>query len=187
MYMSKRKRDIFEMPLAFTDVETTGLDVDRHEIIEIGLVLVRQGDLELLDEWGTKVKPLHPERISAASQVVNGFDEHEWEGAPGIAFALQQYSSRVQGALFAGWNVRFDVKFLEKAFREQGKQFNDVMDYHAFDVIPLAMEALRSQQLKELTLSGVAQALGIPPEPEIHRALNGARLAFEVYKKLRKS
>lgn len=183
--MPKRKVDVFEMPLAFTDVETTGLDLDRHEIIEIGLVLVRQGDLEVIDEWETKVKPAHPERVSAASQAVNGFDEHEWEDAPGIALAISQYSSRVQGALFAGWNVRFDVKFLEKAFREQSIQFNNVMDYHAFDVIPLAMEALRGKHLNELKLSEVARALGIPPEPEIHRALNGARLVFEVYKKLR--
>ena len=35
-------KEIFKRPIAITDVETTGLDAVKHEIVEIGLVLIDQ-------------------------------------------------------------------------------------------------------------------------------------------------
>ena len=53
-----------EQKLAFIDVETTGLDITRHEIIQIGAVIVSQDGMvddkfkfTVLEELELKVKP----------------------------------------------------------------------------------------------------------------------------------
>jgi DNA polymerase III epsilon subunit-like protein len=47
---------------AFIDIETTGLNLLKNEIIEIGCVLTTQ-NLEVIEEFELKIKP---ERISRA-------------------------------------------------------------------------------------------------------------------------
>lgn len=184
---TNKVKSIFELPLAFTDIETTGLRVGYHEILEIGLVLVDPVTLEVKDKWEIKVAPSHPERAMPSSLAINGYQEQQWVDAESLTDAMQEYARRVQGSLLAGWNVRFDAAFLSLAFSECGMDIYKAMDYHAFDVMPLALEALRDNRPPRFSLNGVAAHLGLPQEPTIHRALNGARQAFEVYKALRKA
>lgn len=58
-----------DRPLAFTDVETTGLDPHIHEIIEIGLVLVEHKDLTVVEELNLKIKPEHIETATAEALI----------------------------------------------------------------------------------------------------------------------
>lgn len=177
--------DIFTLPMAFTDLETTGLNPDFHEIIEIGLVVVNQATLEVMDEWESKVAPQHPDRAKPLVRKINGFDEAQWQDAPPLSSAIGEYLKRTHGSILCAWNVRFESKFLDKAFRTNGLNIDELLHYHAFDVVPLAMEQLRGSDLKKFTLSEVARYIGLEPEPPVHRALNGAKKAFEVYKTLR--
>lgn len=183
---NSKAKPIFDLPLAFTDIETTGLRVGYHEILEIGLVVVDQATLAVKDEWEIKVAPSHPERAMPSSLAINGYHEDQWADAPSLTEAIGEYAKRVQGGLLAGWNVRFDAAFLSLAFSECEMDIYKAMDYHAFDVMPLALEALRENRPPRFSLNGVAAHLGLPQEPTIHRALNGAHQAFEVYKAVRK-
>ena len=53
--------------LAFIDIETTGLNLIEHEIIEIGCV-VTAPNLKVIEEFKLKIKP---ERIEDAEPVSN--------------------------------------------------------------------------------------------------------------------
>ena len=46
--------------LAFIDIETTGLNLLKHEIIEIGCVLTTP-ELKVIEEFELKIKPEHIE------------------------------------------------------------------------------------------------------------------------------
>ena len=48
--------------LVFVDVETTGLDPDRHELIEVAAVRVHPHTLEPLDHLSVRVVPERLER-----------------------------------------------------------------------------------------------------------------------------
>ena len=50
---------------AFIDIETTGLNLRKHEIIEIGVVLTTP-TLEIIEEFEIKIKP---ENIESADPV----------------------------------------------------------------------------------------------------------------------
>ena len=62
-----------EAPLAFTDLETTGDIFTKHEILEIGLVVVNQKTLEVIDELNLKIKPLYIENVVPAALAKNGY------------------------------------------------------------------------------------------------------------------
>ena len=168
--------------IAITDLETTGLSVEKHEIIEIGLVLVSQPDLEIIETWETKVKPLHPETANKDAFRINGYTPLEWSNAISIQEAMMVYAQKTKDALFCAYNVLFDYPFIRKAFRET--QVTNSMDYHGIDIPSLVWEKLRKTDHSRVKLSLTAEYLGVLQEPEVHRAINGAMSAYQVLKKL---
>lgn len=169
-------------PIAITDVETTGLSSKTHEIIEIGMVLVDQNTLEIIDTFEIKIKPQYPERGSWKAFQVNGYKPEEWLGAVTIEEAIRQYGEKVKGAMFCAHNVTFDWSFIGEAFEKAGIECS--LDYHRLDLLTLAWSKLGSKGLERLRLKSVCEFLEIDPEPEPHRALNGAMAAYQVYRAL---
>lgn len=178
--------DMIDRPIAITDLETTGLDERQHEIIEIGLILAHQQTLEVLDTLEVKVRPENIERASLEALRRNGYSAELWKDAISLQDATQQYAERTRNAMFAAHNVAFDWAFLREAFRRT--QVRDLMDYHRVDLFTIAWEKLsRSSDLKKFNLAELCRYFHIPEEPEPHRAINGARCAYEVFKRLRTS
>lgn len=174
---------LLDRPLAITDYETTGLDPDVHEIIEIGLVVVDQATLKMISELDLKVKPTRIETASPKALEINGYTEEDWRGACSLHEAMQQFASHVGGAMLLAHNMGFEWSFTRAAFKATG--ITDPMDYHRCDTLTNALESLRHSGLEKFNLVKVAEFLGIEPEPMPHRAINGARQATDVYRKLR--
>lgn len=185
-------RPFLERPLAITDIECTGIDLTIHEIAEIGLLVVDQKTFEILDSLDVKVRPEHIETAALESKYLSkpsrnsleviGYSEELWAGAIPLKEAMRQYAVKVDGAIFCAWNMNFDYGFLQEAFRKT--EILNPMDYHMVDLFTMAFALLRNSGLERFHLSDVAKFLGIPQEPEVHRAMNGTRLAYEVYKNL---
>lgn len=173
-----------QRPLAITDVETTGFDAQRHEIIEIGLVLVAQDSFKIIDEFECKIKPLHPRNATKQATELNGYNAKDWREATDLKTAMKVYGAKTKNALFLSHNVFFDWSFINEAFKQSGVE--DLMDYHRIDLFSLGWS--RSASLEGLTkfnLDEIAKHFGISKEPLPHRALNGARLAYAVLQKLK--
>lgn len=71
-----------ERNLAFIDVETTGTNPDRHEIIELALVVVKQIEregqgpkIEIVGEYEWKIKPERIEEAEEEALRINGYNE----------------------------------------------------------------------------------------------------------------
>lgn len=170
--------------IAFTDFEMSGLDPLKHEIIEFGLVVADASSLEIISEMDRKVRMEKPGAANAESLKFAGYREEDWHDAISIHEALEEYSKLVDGAMFAAWNTPFDWTFLAQAYR--AANIKNPLDYHTLDIFGVAYEKLRdNRELKELKLSEICKYFGIEKEPKPHRAINGARKAYEVYRKLR--
>ena len=72
---------IHEKNLVFVDVETTGLFMGSHEIIEIALIQTNP-KLEVMFEWHSKAKPAFPEWADKKALEINGYTEQAWKNAP---------------------------------------------------------------------------------------------------------
>lgn len=172
-----------ERSYAFTDIETTGLDFRIHEIVEIGLVVVKPDTLDITKTFEAKVKPEHIGTASQQALKINGYNEQDWANAVILKEAMEQYAENSKDAVFCAHNVTFDWGFVDEAFKKTGVK--DLMDYHRKDLFTIAHEKLMNSGLEKFNLSELCSFLDIIPEPSIHRGINGAMKALEVYRKLR--
>ncbi len=93
------------------DLETTGLNVERDEIIEVGAVKFR-GD-EVLDTFTSLVNPRR--RLDEFIVRLTGIPQHEVDRAPEVGAVLRPFAEFVGQLPIVGHNLPFDVGFLAKS------------------------------------------------------------------------
>jgi DNA polymerase III epsilon subunit-like protein len=198
-------------PFVFLDLETTGhepvrrvggLLVPWNEIIEVGAVAVEQGTFEESESFEAKVNPEHPERC--IPDIINRYPERardgDWDGAHGLGSTLRSFLDWCRGVsphqpVFPiGQNPSFDWSFLTVAFVWCGireSEWSRNLHYAHLDTRSMAVHALWQPGTPyvpsdfSLRTDALATNLRIPPEPLPHEALNGARKAAEVFRRLR--
>src|ERR1700690_2218365 len=117
---------------AFIDIETTGLNLIKNEIIEIGCVITTPA-LEVIEEFEIKIKPEHMEDADPVALKVNHYDAVKWVLAYSLKEALKIFSKKVKDCIMVGQNVAFDSGFLEYAFNKT--DIVNPMHYHKLDTI----------------------------------------------------
>lgn len=168
--------------LAFIDLETTGLDPEKHEIIEIGALIVKQPELKIIDELDIKVKPLHIETADPEALRINGYRESDWLFAADLAQAIKLLAEKTENAVMVAQNVAFDWSFLNKAFRKT--EIINKMHYHKLDLISIAYAKLyKDEKLERYNLRELARFFEVENE-KAHSAMSDIRTTFEIYKKL---
>ena len=165
----------------FIDIETTGLNLLTHEIIEIGCVITSP-ELEIIEEFEIKIKPQNIENADQVALKINQYNEKDWEHAVSLEEATKLLSEKTKECIMVGHNVAFDSVFLEYAFNKTG--ISNSMHYHKLDTVSIAWAKLhREPNLEHFSLRELCLRFGIKNE-RAHTALSDARATFELYKKL---
>ena len=166
---------------AFLDIETTRLNLLKHEIIEIGCVITTS-DLKIIEEFELKIKPERIEDANPVSLKVNHYNPTVWESAYPLKKAMNIFSKKVKECIMVGHNVSFDSGFLEYAFNQN--KIANTMHYHKLDTISISWAKLHNDSsLEHLSLHEMCLRFGIK-NARAHSALPDARATFELYKKL---
>ena len=105
------------MNYAVADTETTRND-GTGEIIEIGLILARRSDLEIVERWETKIKPIRLRDAQPAALQVNGYNDADWAEAPTLREAMLKFGAKAKNSVLVAYNAAFDAHHLSQAFRE---------------------------------------------------------------------
>lgn len=172
---------------AFIDTETTGFDPDRHELIEIGGLVVdaskgKSGEYVVLDEFEYKIKPERIGDADPAALRVNNYDPSAWGDALPLKEVMQRVAEKTKSMNMVAHNVAFDSAFIEKAFKISGVK--NEMHYHKLDTVSMAYAVLRNvDAVDHFSLHALCEYFGIKNE-RAHSALSDARAMFELYKKL---
>ncbi|MDD2227314.1 MAG: 3'-5' exonuclease, partial [Clostridia bacterium] len=107
---------------------------------------------------------------------INGITNEMTENSPPAEEVIKDFYVFCKGAVLAGYNVGFDMKFIEKTANKVGLKFeNDVQD-----VMLLAQQNIH---IKNYKLKSVVKSLGISLI-DAHRAYNDAFATAEVLLKL---
>ena len=174
---------ISDRHIAITDFETSGLNPLTQEILEIGMVLVNQKTLQIMDALDMKVYLEYPEWADINALKYNGYDPIVWMVyGKELSEAMAIYSQKTKDAIFCSYNMMFDWPFLEKAFKKTGVK--NLLYCNPLDLLTMSWLKLRNSGLEKYKMDEVAKHLGVPEEPMPHRALNGAMTAYEIYKRL---
>jgi DNA polymerase III epsilon subunit-like protein len=175
--------------LAFVDTETTGTDPNKHEIIELAVIVARQipregkgPRLEIIEECEWKIKPEHLETAEEEALRVNGYNEVDWMFAVDRKKAMEEFAKKTQSAIFVSHNLVFDYAFVSKAFEETG--IDNKMHYGKLDTISMALARLYDAPLADkFSLRALCELLKVE-NTKAHTALADTRALFEVYKKI---
>ena len=168
--------------LAFIDLETTGLNSERHEIIELGCVVLRQPDLKQLAELDLKIKPLHLETAEPEALRVNGYNGGDWLFAADLAQALKALNEKAAGAMMISHNITFDWPFLERAYATTGVP-NQLASVR-LDLLSMAFVKLhKEERVQRFNLRALCDYFQLKNEQQ-HTALADIKASVAIYKKL---
>ncbi len=170
--------------LAFVDIETTGLDATTHEIIELGVVIakMKDGELVVTDELNLKIQPKHLENADAQALRINGYNEADWLFAIPLEDAMKEFAKKTDGVIFVAHNITFDYGFIDTAFKKTGVE--NKMHFHKLDTISLAFGILHTNDDPgKLSLRTLTEKYGIENK-KAHSAFADAYATYEVFKKL---
>jgi DNA polymerase-3 subunit epsilon/CBS domain-containing protein len=149
------------------DTETTGLDVARDRIVQIGAVRGGGEALDLLVNPGVPV----PESASR----IHGLSDGDLAGAPGTAEALAKLAGYMDGRVVVGHNIHFDLAVLR---HEAARHGTDWAEPRALDVALLAAALTPGRIDNSLDALALAQGIEVAGR---HTALGDARAAAAIF------
>jgi Rad3-related DNA helicase/DNA polymerase III epsilon subunit-like protein len=153
------------------DIESTGVEPDSGEIIEIAALrfrLEKGGRVRILEEWQTFVRPQNP--IPYKITNLTGIHQSDVENAP----SFNQIKDRIHQFLgpypIIGHSVESDIGFLR---RQQFEVQNPTLDTYELATLVLPQQG-------NYSLKAIADTLGVGTG-EAHRAMADARMTMETF------
>ena len=153
------------------DFETTGLEFNKNEIIEIGAVKLVNGELAETFSCFVKPKQAIPDEITQITHITNDMVKDAYP----IDKIIPDFYKFCYGCVIMAYNIDFDYKFLDFAARKLGYNFNN----RQIDALYLAR--LNVAGAKNFKLGSICAKLGVSLEGA-HRAVNDAVATAEVVK-----
>ena len=163
----------FDQEFVAFDLETTGLSSRSDRIIEIGAVILKNG--EEVDRFQTFVDPQRP--LERKIVELTGITDEMLEGAPSIEEVLPKFLDFVGGRVLVAHNSDFDTGFIRAECQRQGLAYN----FTAADTLILSQNLLR--HLNKFKLDIVSNALSLP-DFNHHRAGDDAMTCGLIMTKL---
>jgi DNA polymerase-3 subunit epsilon len=108
-------------PIAFIDIETTGINVSTDRIVELSVLKISPNGKE---EWmSTRVNPEMP--IPPKSTAIHGITDRDVENAPSFKEIARNLAAFLEGADLAGYNaIKFDIPVIAEEFLRANIDFN---------------------------------------------------------------
>ena len=110
---------MFNFPVVFVDIETTGGGYRTSRVLEIAVIRYENG--EIVDEYTTLLDP--QTYIPAFITDITGITADDIFGAPKFHEITQRLSEIFEGAVFIAHNVNFDYSFIKNEFAQLGVPF----------------------------------------------------------------
>ena len=170
----------------FIDLETTGSDYVNDYPIQIGAILVKTKNFEIIKEYSSLINIPEGIIISEKAKEIHGLKKEDIKNAPKPKNVLKDFFNEFgTDYAFAGWNVCFDVSFfrkicIENGFKNQYKEIN----FHHLDVQSIAKYLKIKGNIEgEISLINLCKIYNLK-RSENHDALEDAKLSFEVLRRL---
>ncbi len=117
-------------PLAFFDLETTGVHIGNDRIVEISIIKLNTGGSEEVKTW--KVNPGMP--IPLESSLVHGIYDEDVKDEPAFKAIAAEVAAFLENSDLAGYNSnKFDIPMLMEEFLRSEVDF-DLENRHFVDV-----------------------------------------------------
>ncbi len=155
------------------DIETSGFDPVKNEVLEVGFVLFSfdGGKVKIIDEYTRVFKPALP--VSSNILGLTGISQTELDNAEKFAEHRDELQDKLKDTVIVGHNVNFDIKFLEALGIKFSGQVVDTLD-----LVQFLLPTHHSYNLENLM-----HYFGVDHK-NAHRALADAKAALAVLEKM---
>lgn len=159
-------------PLAFFDIETTGLNITTDRLIEISILKVQPNNTEEQKTW--RVNPGVP--IPEQSSKIHGIFDKDVEGLPFFRDIAHEVSRFLQSCDLAGYNaIKFDIPVLMEEFLRTDTPF-DLANRQLIDVQTIFMK------MEPRTLKGAYRFFCQKELEDAHSAQADTYATYEILK-----
>ena len=157
-YFSTKFVNITDAEFCIVDIETNGSKIEKHQIIELGAMKIKNG--KIIDRYESLVKC---KEINEHIREITGISVEDTKDAPVLKEVLYKFKEFIGDAIFVAHDVKFDYNFISQSLEKIGLE-------------PLLNRSLCSLDLSERTLVSYRYALfylektfNLNPEATHHR------------------
>ena len=159
-----------EAEFCIVDIETNGSKIEKHQIIEIAAVKVKNGIITHRFESLVKC-----DKINKHITAITGISEKDTKDAPKLKDVLYEFKQFLGDSVFIAHDVKFDYKFISQSLQKVGLE-------------PLLNRPLCSLALAERTvvsyryaLSYLSKYFNLNPNATHHRAMSDVITTYELF------
>lgn len=176
------------MLITVLDTETTGLDLSRHEIIELALIEYYMddiGNLTALREHEHKIIPQDIGLADPRALKVNGYNPTLWNNAESF-FSLIPQLDRIwlTNDILLGQNLIFDLRFIAKEYSRFGLSCPVYPKY--LDTKHMGSCLVKEGKLKSSSMDSMCKELDIKFKGRAHTALTDCQRTVTLWETLQK-
>ena len=170
-------KSIIDFPTDYVlfDIETTGLDSECDEIIEIGALKVR--NTTVVNQFHSLIKPKHS--IDEFITELTGITNEMVKDAPSIKDVLPLFADFIGEDILIGHNVNFDINFIYDNLLRY--KFSPLINNYV-DTLRLARRIL--PDLKHHRLKDLADYYNVDTDGN-HRSMKDVEITKCIYDKLK--
>lgn len=167
---------LIALPVLVLDLETTGLDVARDRVIQVGAYRMSGARIDAAPALDRLVDPGAP--VPEAATRICGLGDADVRGAETVDTALAEFARAVTGRVVVGHHVGFDLAILRHEAARVGAPWADPV---SLDTALLA--GALAPALRDLSLESLADWLGVEIHAR-HSALGDSAATAEVFASL---
>lgn len=168
-----------ELDYVALDLETTGLDPQKDEILSIGLVSLHGANILLHSASHRLICPKC--EIPEQSAVIHHITDDQAASGEPLQTVLTQLLPLLAGKVLIAHHARFEMQFLRRACE---RYFSTTFLMPVIDTQEIAKRALERRNLayrpQELRLASLRERYGLP-RYRLHNALSDAVAAAELF------
>ena len=162
----------FPDKMVLLDCETTGGNPKRNRIIEIGLLVIEDG--QLLERWQSFIDP--ETNLPPFIQKITGITPAMLIGAPVFSDIADRLLELLDGRTLVAHNARFDYGFLKNEFSRMGINFSTK------PLCSVKFSRVLYPQFNRHGLSHIIKRFNLHIENR-HRALDDAEMVYQFFLK----
>ncbi len=167
---------ISEVPVAYVDVETTGLSPYAGDRV-VEIAVLRCVGRQPVDAFLSLIDPERP--MSPGAYAIHHISDQMLAGQPTFANVADGLLQILSGAVFIGHNLAFDLGFLASELERADRKLPAF--FVGLDTLRLAR---RRYTLLRYGLGSLAQSLGMAVGGRTHRAMADVLLTRMVFERL---
>lgn len=184
---------MFNRDLLIVDIESTGVDLTKHELIQVGAILLDKKTLKEKKSFESFIKPKRWKDRDPEAMEVNQITWEELKDAPSLKTVLKKFEAKFgTNVIMANYGTIIDTAYLRFGYKESGMKYK--YDYHVFDIWPLVYTYMAKHKLltnrkrfSGFRLDDTAKHFKIKVADNRHTALADCRLEAEVLRKILKT